>query len=191
MINRRQWIYGVGIMAGTAAQSGSVLAPSAGDPQKTQHRTLDLSEFVPTMLQVHESHVERARFPVIDFHTHITTSANSESGVALASDRKFLGTTEELLAVMDRKHIRAMVNLTGGYEKGLDEAIARYDRAFPRALLHVYRTLLRTLEGAQLSSGSGAGHRTGPPAGREGPEDSQDFGTLPSREYYLGRTCED
>src|SRR3989442_10673685 len=65
MINRRQWIYGVGIMAGTAAQSGSVLAPSAGDPQKTQHRTLDLSEFVPTMLQVHESHVERARFPVV------------------------------------------------------------------------------------------------------------------------------
>src|SRR3989442_8215316 len=132
MINRRQWLYGVGIMAGTAAQSGSVLAPSAGDPQRTQHRTLDVSEFVPTsMLQVHESHVERARFPVIDFHTHITTSASSESGVALASDRQFLGTTEELLAVMDRKHIRAMVNLTGGFEKGLDEAIARYDRAFP------------------------------------------------------------
>jgi predicted TIM-barrel fold metal-dependent hydrolase len=132
MINRRQWLYGVGIMAGTAAQSGSVLAPSAGDPQKTQHRSLDLSEFAPTsMLQVHESHVERARFPVIDFHTHITTSVSSESGVALASDRQFLGTTEELLAVMDRKHIRAMVNLTGGYEKGLDEAIARYDRAFP------------------------------------------------------------
>src|SRR5438445_327360 len=119
-------------MTGTAAQCGSVLAPSAGHQQKTQHRTLDVSEFVPTsMLQVHESHVERARFPVIDFHTHITTSASSESGVALASDRQFLGTMEELLAVMDRKHIRAMVNLTGGYEKGLDEAIARYDRAFP------------------------------------------------------------
>jgi predicted TIM-barrel fold metal-dependent hydrolase len=132
MINRRQWLYGVGIMAGTAAQSGSVLAPSAGDPQKTQHRNLDLSEFAPTsMLQVHESHIERARFPVIDFHTHITTSASSESGVALASDRRFLGTTEELLAVMDRKPIRAMVNLTGGYEKGLDEAIAKYDRAIP------------------------------------------------------------
>ena len=32
---------------------------------------------------------------------------------------------------MDRKNIRAMVNLTGGYDKGLGEAIARYDRAFP------------------------------------------------------------
>jgi predicted TIM-barrel fold metal-dependent hydrolase len=119
-------------MAGATAQSGSVLATSAGDAPKTQHRTLDLSEFVPTsMLQVHESHVERARFPVIDFHTHITASASAESGVALTSDRKFLGTPEELLALMDRRHIRAMVNLTGGYEKGLDEAIARYDRAFP------------------------------------------------------------
>jgi hypothetical protein len=76
MINRRQWLYGAGIMAGATAQSGSVLATSAGDAPKTQHRTLDLSEFVPTsMLQVHESHVERARFPVIDFHTHITASA--------------------------------------------------------------------------------------------------------------------
>jgi predicted TIM-barrel fold metal-dependent hydrolase len=119
-------------MAGATAQSGSVLASSAGDARKTQHRSLDLSEFEPTsMLQVHESHVERARFPVIDFHTHITTSASAESGVALASDRKFLGTPDELLALMDRRHIRAMVNLTGGYEKGLDEAIARYDRAFP------------------------------------------------------------
>src|SRR5438105_3534942 len=132
MINRRQWLYGVGIMAGTASQSASSLSPRAGDPQKTQHLTLEGWGFVLSiMLQVHESHVERARFPVIDFHTHITTSASSESGVALASDRQFLGTMEELLAVMDRKHIRAMVNLTGGYEKGLDEAIARYDRAFP------------------------------------------------------------
>jgi len=132
MINRRQWLYGVGIMAGAAAQSGSALASSAGDQPATPHRPLDLSDFVPTsMLQVHESRIERARFPVVDFHTHITTSLSSKSGVALASDRKYLGTTEELLPVMDRKNIRAMVNLTGGYEKGLSETIAKYDRTFP------------------------------------------------------------
>lgn len=132
MINRRQWLYGVGIMAGAVAQSGRGLAMRSEQSQETQHRPLDLAEFVPTsMLQVHESRVERAQFPLIDFHTHITTSAKSEKGVALASDRKFLSTAEELLAVMDRKNIRAMVNLTGGYDKGLGEAIARYDRAFP------------------------------------------------------------
>jgi predicted TIM-barrel fold metal-dependent hydrolase len=32
---------------------------------------------------------------------------------------------------MDRKNIRAMVNLTGGYEQGLIEAVAKYDRQHP------------------------------------------------------------
>ena len=45
---------------------------------------LDLSQYEPkSMLQVHESHVERAKFPVIDFHTHISVSAKSEKGVEL------------------------------------------------------------------------------------------------------------
>jgi len=132
MINRRQWLYGMGILAGGTVRSGSVLPPNTEDGQKQPPRPLDLSQFVPTsMLEVHESRVERARFPAIDFHTHITTSAKSESGVALSANRKFLGSTEELLAVMDRKNIRSMVNLTGGYDQGLSEAIAKYDRAFP------------------------------------------------------------
>src|SRR6202020_660429 len=38
---------------------------------------------------------------------------------------------QELLAVMDRKNIRAMVNLTGGYENGLADAVAKYDRLYP------------------------------------------------------------
>jgi predicted TIM-barrel fold metal-dependent hydrolase len=52
-------------------------------------------------------------------------------GVSLVADRIYLGETEELLAVMDRKNVRTMVNLTGGYDKGLDDVIAKYDRAFP------------------------------------------------------------
>jgi len=131
MINRRQWLYGVGALAGAAAQPGGVPPSGAKQPEQARPYPLNLSDFVPTsMLQVPEKRVERARFPLIDFHTHITMSANSQSGVALTSDRKFLGTTEELLPVMDRKNIRAMVNLTGGYDKGLGETIARYDRAF-------------------------------------------------------------
>jgi hypothetical protein len=93
---------------------------------------LDLHDFEPrSMLQVHESRVERAKFPVLDFHTHITMSARSENGVELASERKYLGTPEGLVAVMDRKNIRAMVNLTGGYGQGLGDVLNKYDRAFP------------------------------------------------------------
>jgi len=50
--------------------------------------------------------------------------------VSLASDRVYLGTPQELLAVMDSKNVRAMVNLTGGYDKGLGDVISKYDCAF-------------------------------------------------------------
>ncbi len=132
MINRRQWFYRVGLIASAAAQSGSASLAAAEGVAKTERKPLDLSEYEPkSMLHVRESHVERARFAVIDFHTHISFSAKSAKGVELAPERKYLGTPQELLAVMDRKNIRAMVNLTGGYEQGLADAVRRYDLAFP------------------------------------------------------------
>jgi len=123
-------------------QGGAVRAFAAAKPASAQDSSaqessapggrLALADYEPkSMLQVHETHVDRARFPVIDVHTHITVSAKSENGVELSPDRKYLGTPEELLAVMDRKNLRTMVNLTGGYDAGLVETIGRYDRAHP------------------------------------------------------------
>ena len=130
MINRRQWLYGAGVLA--AAGSGIANAAAPVTEEKAKPAPLDLSQYEPkSMLRVHESHIERAKFPVIDFHTHISLSTKSEKGVELSPDRQYLGTPQELLAVMDRKNIKTMVNLTGGYEKGLAEAVAKYDRAFP------------------------------------------------------------
>jgi hypothetical protein len=125
-MNRRQWLYGVGLAAG-AAQYG--LASSGDLQQETpaEPKPLDLSKYEPrSMLRVHESHVEHARFPLIDFHTHISGSTKSDRGVELSPSREYFGSAEELLAVMDRKNLRAMVNLTGGYEKGLAEAVMKY-----------------------------------------------------------------
>ena len=134
MINRRQWLYGVGAIAGAGMQVGALAAETP--ESQPAPKPLDLSQYEPkSMLQVHESHVERAKFPVIDFHTHISISAKSEKGVALSPDREYLGTPQECLAVMDRKNIKLMVNLTGGYEKGLAEAVAKYDRAYPGRFL--------------------------------------------------------
>ena len=42
---------------------------------------------------------------------------------------------KDALAVMDRKNIRAMVNLTGGTGKGLEQSIAAFDRAAPGRFL--------------------------------------------------------
>jgi predicted TIM-barrel fold metal-dependent hydrolase len=110
--------------AGTAAENKA--QPAAGPA------SLELSLYEPrSMLRVPESRVERSKFPTIDFHTHISGSTKSEKGVELSPDREYFGTPQELLAVMDRKNIRAMVNLTGGYENGLAEAAAKYDRLYP------------------------------------------------------------
>src|SRR5947209_969724 len=128
-MNRREWLYGAGLIAGaspllTARANEQAESPPAPKP-------LELSQYEPkSMLHVSESHVERAKFPLIDIHTHISASTKSEAGVELAAERQYLGTPKELLAVMDRKNIRAMVNLTGGYEKGLAQSVARYDRAY-------------------------------------------------------------
>jgi len=131
MINRRQWLRGIGVMAGAVARPGSAFAASKEETRQTVSPSLSLAEFSPkSMLQAPETHVSRARFPVIDFHTHITGTAKSIRGVSLASDRVYLGTPQELLAVMDSKNVRAMVNLTGGYDKGLGDVISKYDHAF-------------------------------------------------------------
>src|SRR3954471_2129765 len=129
-MNRRQWLYGAGLVAGV-----SHLVPLMADGQTERPaapKPLDLSQYEPkSMLRVHETHVARARFSLIDFHTHLSGSTKSEKGVELSPDRQYLGTPAELLTVMDGKNIRAMVNLTGGYDQGLAEAVDKYDRAYP------------------------------------------------------------
>jgi len=132
MFNRREWLRGVGMMAGAATQWGGVSIAEEKAEVPGRHQSLELSQFAPkSMLQVHESHVPRSKFPLIDFHTHISNSAKSMRGVSLASARTYSATPKELLEVMDRKNIRAMVNLTGGYGDGLSDVIAKYDRAYP------------------------------------------------------------
>jgi predicted TIM-barrel fold metal-dependent hydrolase len=102
------------------------------DAASAKPAPLPLSEYEPkSMLRVYESHVPRSRFPGIDIHTHITVSAKSEKGVELSAQREYLGPPQELLAVMDRKNIRAMINLTGGYDAGLAEVVSKYDKAYP------------------------------------------------------------
>ena len=129
-MNRREWLYGAGLIAG--ASHFGVPPANAQTESPPAAKPLDLSQYEPrSMLRVHESRVERAKVPLIDVHTHLSVSTKSEAGVELAADRQYLGTPQELLQVMERKNIRAMVNLTGGYAKGLSDTVAKYDRAYP------------------------------------------------------------
>jgi predicted TIM-barrel fold metal-dependent hydrolase len=131
VIDRRGWLYSMGLIAGAAVKP-EIFASSAADEAKPVRKPLDISEYVPkSMLHVPETMVARSKFPVIDIHTHISGSTRYEKGVALSPDREYPETADELLKLMDRKNIRAMVNLTGGFDKGLTEAVKKYDKAVP------------------------------------------------------------
>ncbi|MEX2264426.1 MAG: amidohydrolase family protein [Bryobacteraceae bacterium] len=119
------------LLAGGIAACGRVLL-SASPQAAAQRQPLDIADFQPrSMLRGAETKVEKARFPVIDVHTHLCFSAKSQAGVPLSEERVFNATPEDLLPVMDRRNLRAMVNLTGGYGSGLRDAIARFDTKHP------------------------------------------------------------
>jgi predicted TIM-barrel fold metal-dependent hydrolase len=132
-INRRQWLGSVG--GAIAAGAWTDGAPGYGQvrsPQGAGKMKLDLAEFQPkSMLHVPETKVSRARYPVIDVHTHLSFRAKSRNGVGLGEKLEFLATPEAVLPVMDRKNIRIMVNLTGSSGHGLDEAIEKLEKPHP------------------------------------------------------------
>lgn len=130
-LNRREWLRAAGASLVTVGVSGTKTIQSEEKKPKPDSKPLPLSDYQPkSMLHLHETHIERSRFPVIDIHTHISVSAKSKSGVEMVPERQYLGSPQELLAVMDRKNIRSMVNLTGGYGVGLAQTVRRYDQAF-------------------------------------------------------------
>lgn len=121
-------------MAGAAVAAGlgtgcKQPAPRAGTKQAD---TLDLRDFQPkSMLHVTGTKVEKARFPVIDFHTHLSWAAKGEAGVPLSEDRQFIATAQELLEVMDRKNLKVLINTTGGPGAGVRQSVERFDKAHP------------------------------------------------------------
>lgn len=107
-MNRRNWLRTI-----SAAALGSHLGAQESDD-------LPLTQFEPrSALRVHQSKVPRFRYPLIDFHTHITFAA----GMTDSDKITFTAHPADLLPTMDHKNIRIMVNLTCGFGNGLREAI--------------------------------------------------------------------
>jgi hypothetical protein len=117
-------------MAGAAAFGsalGGLVRPrtafAARQPAGTRTPPLPLSEFEPkSMLHVKETHVPRARFPVVDFHSHVSPRPGSKRRSVPPA---------ELVAVMDAVNLRTMVNLTGGSGGDFAATVRDFDRAFP------------------------------------------------------------
>jgi predicted TIM-barrel fold metal-dependent hydrolase len=97
-------------------------------PASASRDVLPIEQYQPkSMLHAPETKVARAAYPVIDFHTHISFSG----GLKGPGKLKFSATPEECLAVMDRKNIQAMVNLTSGYGADLKQALDKLQFAHP------------------------------------------------------------
>jgi predicted TIM-barrel fold metal-dependent hydrolase len=126
-----------GIAAGTlgalvpgrgGAQTRTPAAPAA---KRAASCPLPLEDFRPkSMLHVPEHHPQKAKYPVIDVHTHLGWAARKQ-GRVVPGEMNFVATPQELLEVMDRKNVQTMVNLTGGTGAALVKSIARFDRAYP------------------------------------------------------------
>lgn len=132
MVSRRRWLggLGAGMVAGVDVAHGSRVDAAAG--ATPGEGTLALKDFAPrSMLHVPETKVPRARFAAIDAHSHLTDAAKGEKGVPLGEDVDVLIAAKDAVALMDRKNVKAMVNLTGGHGAGLEKALAAFDRAFP------------------------------------------------------------
>ncbi|MFN0085824.1 MAG: amidohydrolase family protein [Blastocatellia bacterium] len=122
-INRREWV-----ASAAATMIGSGIGGAKARAQDPARPPLPLKEYEPhSRLRAPETRVERARFPVIDFHTHLSfVDRNAKPEKAL-----FRAGREEILPVMDRKNVRTMVNLTGGYGAALEESIRYWQAPSP------------------------------------------------------------
>ena len=131
-MNRRDLLSILGAALPASLVSRHAAADSRQERARPQPQPLELKDYQPrSMLQVSATTVERARFPVIDFHTHLGFRAASSGGVATGEEMKFRAPASELLPVMDAVNLATMVNLTGGVGGGLVESIKRYQAAHP------------------------------------------------------------
>src|SRR5688572_12520976 len=120
METRREWLAAVGAGLTMPAALRDRARPPGQAPRTDQGEVrrperLALEDFQPkSALHVPEHRVERARFPVIDFHTHLTWSGRTADGRQDPEAVRAIAPPAELLSVMDRKSVARMVNLTGG-----------------------------------------------------------------------------
>src|SRR5437868_7714836 len=128
--SRRKLLAGLGMGLGRAEAGFATAAAQQQPPAQRKGKPLDIADYQPkSMLHVPETTVARARYPVIDVHTHISSRGSSPESVQPSIP------VQELLQVMDRKNIKMLVNLTGGIGAGVKEGVGVFEGAHPGRFL--------------------------------------------------------
>lgn len=127
-LNRREWLAVASLAALGATSLASCSSNRAAEQAPSSDAPLALKDYEPrSMLHVTETKVERAKFPVIDFHTHLSTTDRN----AKPEKARFRAKPEDILPAMDRKNVQIMVNLTGGYGAALEESLNYWQKPHP------------------------------------------------------------
>jgi predicted TIM-barrel fold metal-dependent hydrolase len=88
---------------------------------------LRLVDFEPrSMLRVRETRVERPRFPVVDFHTHLSMSPAISDPAPGGGAPDIRTSADAALSIMDAVGVRSLVNVTGGYGSCLQRVVTAY-----------------------------------------------------------------
>ena len=179
-LSRRAWLATLGAGMAAARMQAAAPAQSAARPatparRDRQETTLLLKDFQPrSMLVVPETPVVRARFPVVDVHTHPTFRARSVAGVPHGEAVRASATPAELLAIMERRNLRTIVDLTGGVGAGLAESVRTLQQPHPDRFVvftepsydRIARAGLRAVAGRRARARQGRGRAR--PEGAEG-----------------------
>jgi hypothetical protein len=119
----------------SACSAAALPAPAAPVPEQDRPEEkgkLPLSDFKPrSTLVVPEHKIARAKFPVIDAHTHVGGVLRPpRSRAAGAAPVETVG-LPQIVTWMDELNLRLLVNLTGGHGDALARNIAALDGAHP------------------------------------------------------------
>ncbi len=124
-IDRRRLLQGLPALSAALAAKPAAIQTKQSSPAAGN---LPLQSYQPkSMLHAPVTSVPRSRFPLIDFHSHLTFAGELSGGDKLTARSQ----AADLLPVMDRKNIRVMVNLTGGRAGALEEAIGMLQKPHP------------------------------------------------------------
>jgi len=137
-----------GLLGGIAAASSVLLSSSCSHPiehaesgtsaTQTPPVKLTLEEFQPkSMLVVAEHPVQRARYPVIDVHTHVSSvfgrQMSHDPKDSMAAAFKQL---DEIVGWMDQLNIQTLNNLTGGYGEALKRNVSDLQEGYKGRFLN-------------------------------------------------------
>jgi len=130
-LGRRQILKSLTLAAAAGPGAWQLKPRGVGDRKQRSGSAgckLALEDYEPrSMLHVPETKVLHARFPAIDFHTHLSWS--TRRGRIMEPHNN--ATPAEVIPVMDRKNVRMMVNLTGGYGEVLQQTIRYWQTPHP------------------------------------------------------------